>query len=198
MPIPFEDDPLMVFAAWLREAQARPDMIPEPTAAALATVDEQGAPDVRIVLLKGADESGFVFFTNLNSPKARQLAASPRAALCFYWGPLDRQVRVRGAVERVSDAEADEYFATRPRESQIGAWASKQSEPLRGRFELETQVAIYGAKYAIGKVPRPDFWSGYRLAPDTIEFWLKGPHRLHERLIYTRCDAGWRKEYLYP
>ncbi len=198
MPIPFEDDPMTTFAAWLEEVQAQADLVPEPTAAALATVDGQGAPDVRIVLVKKSDAGGFVFFTNLNSPKARQLAAHPRAALCFYWGPLDRQVRIRGPVERVGDAEADEYFATRPRESQIGAWASKQSEALRGRFELETQVAIYGARHAIGKVPRPEFWSGFRLVPESIEFWLKRPFRLHERLLYTRSGGGWQKQLLYP
>ncbi|HNR29606.1 MAG TPA: pyridoxamine 5'-phosphate oxidase [Candidatus Hydrogenedentes bacterium] len=198
MPIPFEDDPLVTFTAWFAEAQARTDAIPEPTAATLATVDALGMPDARIVLVKAADARGFLFYTNLESPKARQLDALPHAALCFYWGPLDRQVRIRGRIERVSDAEADAYFASRPKESQIGAWASKQSQPLVGRFELEKRVAIFAAKYAIGKVPRPEFWSGYRLVPEAIEFWLKRPYRLHERLLYTRTDDGWDKQYLYP
>lgn len=198
MGIPFEDDPLVTFRAWFNEAQTRPELIPEPTATVLATVDENGAPDARVVLLKNFDARGFTFFTNLGSPKAWQLDKTPRAALCFYWMPLDKQVRIRGGIERASEAEADEYFASRPKESQIGAWASKQSEPLEGRFELETRVALFAARYGFGKVPRPDFWAGYRLAPEQIEFWLKRPFRLHERLLYTRTGDSWEKHYLYP
>lgn len=198
MAIPMEDDPLVLFRRWYEEVQTREDLFPEPTAVTLATADASGAPDARVVLLKGYDASGFTFYTNLNSSKAKALEANPRAALCFHWMPFERQVRVRGRVERVSDVEADAYFASRPRESQVGAWASKQSQPLRGRFELETQVAIFGAKYGLGKVPRPPHWSGFRVVPAEIEFWLKAPFRLHERLIYTRVDDGWDCHWLYP
>lgn len=198
MAIPLENDPLVTFRAWFDEAQARPDAIPEPTAMTLATVDPSGTPDARIVLLKGFDARGFTFFTNLGSPKARQLENVPRAALCFYWMPLDKQVRIRGPVERADDAEADAYFASRPRESQIGAWASRQSEPLEGRFELEARVARFAAKFVFGNAPRPGFWGGYRVIPEQIEFWLKRPFRLHERLLYTRRGDRWEKQYLYP
>ena len=198
MSIPFADDPLDTFKAWLDEASACPDSIPEPTAMTLATVDGAGAPDARIVLLKGFDARGFTFYTNLGSMKAHQIAAAARAALCFHWIPLDKQVRIRGPVEPVALEEADTYFATRPKESQIGAWASRQSEPLRGRFELETRVARFAARYALSQVPRPEFWSGFRVVPEQIEFWLKQPYRLHERLLYTRIADGWEKHYLYP
>lgn len=201
MAIPRNPDPLDTFAAWYEEAQSRQDetCFHEPTAVTLCTASPDGAPDGRIVLLKGFDARGFVFYTNLESPKARQLEANPRAALVFYWMPTDKQVRVSGPVERVTDAEADAYHASRPKQSQVGAWASKQSQPLEGRFELEKRVALFAAKYAVTKVPRPLFWSGFRLKPERIEFWLKQPYRLHERLEYTRNEAGgWDMRYLYP
>ena len=201
MAIPRNTDPLDTFAAWFEEAKAKQDdaIFHEPTAVTLCTVAPGGTPDARIVLLKGFDARGFVFYTNLSSRKARQLEANPRATLLFYWMPIDKQVRVTGVVERVSDAEADAYHASRPKQSQIGAWASKQSQPLEGRFELERRVAKFAAKYAVSKVPRPEFWSGYRVVPERIEFWLKQPFRLHERLEYTRNEAGgWDTRYLYP
>lgn len=197
MTIPIMNDPIALFSEWLAEAEACA-AIGEPTAMNLATVGEDGHPDSRIVLLKGVDERGFTFYTNLTSAKAHQIDAHPHAALNFYWGPLDKQVRVRGQAERVTDAEADAYFATRPRVSQIGAWASKQSQPYTQRLEFETRLAKYTAKFAIGEVPRPGFWSGYRILPQTIEFWLKQPYRLHDRLRYTRDGARWKTERLYP
>lgn len=197
MAIPANDDPIDLFGQWLSEAEAC-KAIAEPTAMTLATADADGAPYARIVLLKQVDAQGFTFYTNLGSPKAAQLRANPQAALCFYWMPLDKQVRVRGRVEPVSDAEADAYFDSRPRDSRIGAWASKQSQPLHGRFELEKRVAKYAARYAIGHVPRPEFWSGFRVVPSSIEFWLKQPYRLHERRLYTRAGDGWDQVGLYP
>jgi len=151
-----------------------------------------------VVLFKGLIDGGFSFFTNLTSAKARELSHNPHAALCFYWMPLDKQIRIRGHVEPVSDSEADAYFAQRPKQSQIGAWASRQSMPYSEPLEFERRIAKYGAKYAIGKVPRPEFWSGFRVVPSHIEFWLKQPYRLHDRLRYTRSDAGWTTERLYP
>lgn len=165
---------------------------------ALATVDETGLPDVRMVLLKGHGPDGFVFFTNLESRKGRELLAHPKAALCFHWKSLGRQVRVRGPVTEVSPTEADEYFASRPRASRIGAWASQQSRPLESRFALEKAVATFTAKYAIGEIPRPGYWSGFRLAPLEIEFWRSGAFRLHERVRFTRAGDGWEKALLYP
>jgi len=193
-------DPLDVFAVWLGEAEkAEPN---DPNAMALATVGEDGMPSCRMVLLKGYDPQGFVFYTNYESRKGRQLLATPKAALLFHWKSLRRQVRVEGAVAPVSDAEADEYFASRHRQSQIGAWASQQSRPLEGRFELEKRVALYAAKHAIGHVPRPPYWSGFRLTPRLIEFWQDGAFRLHDRLVYTRQPegegGGWTTERLYP
>lgn len=189
-------DPVAVFRHWLKEAEASEPS--DPTAAALATADASGAPSVRMVLLKDADEQGFVFYTNLGSRKAEELKANPRAALCFHWKTLRRQVRIEGSVSPVADAEADAYFATRPRQAQIGAWASQQSRPLAGMFELERRVAQYAAKFGIGKVPRPAFWSGFRIAPRRIEFWRERPFRLHERLVYHRNAEGWVTERLYP
>jgi pyridoxamine 5'-phosphate oxidase len=192
------EEPLRLFAAWLEEA-TRAEPV-NPNAFALATVDADGLPNVRMVLLKGLDERGFVFYTNLDSQKARELDASQKAALVFYWKALARQVRVRGTVEPVSDAEADAYFATRPRMAQIGAWASKQSAPLESRMAFEKAVALFTAKFAIGSVPRPPRWSGYRLVPQAIEFWHERPFRLHDRVEFARANPGdaWIKTRLYP
>ena len=166
----------------------------------LATVDADGLPDVRAVLLKGVDARGFTFYTNTESQKGRELAESPKAALLFYWKSLNRQVRVRGAVERVTPAEADAYFATRPKQAQIGAWASQQSRPLESRFAFEKAIALYGAKYALGEVPRPPYWSGYRVLPISMEFWQDRPFRLHDRVVFDReAESGpWVKTRMYP
>jgi pyridoxamine 5'-phosphate oxidase len=197
MSIPNETSPFTLFNAWMDDAN-QCAALSEPTAMVLSTVDENNWPDSRVVLLKGVVDETFVFFTNLTSAKARELSHHPHAALCFYWMPLDKQVRVRGHVEPVTDAAADEYFAQRPKQSQIGAWASKQSTVYTERFEFERRIAKYGAKYAIGKVPRPPFWSGFRVVPREIEFWLKQPFRLHDRLRYTRDAGEWKRERLYP
>ena len=189
-------DPIPTFHAWLEEATASEPR--DPTAAALATLGEDGMPSVRMILLKDASAAGFVFYTNYESRKGRQLLAHPKAAMVFYWKSLDRQVRVEGAVEQVDPSDADAYFASRPRESRIGAWASQQSRPLEGRFELEKRVAEFGLKYAIGEVPRPPYWSGFRVVPRMIEFWRGSAFRLHDRLVYHRDGAGWRTERLYP
>jgi pyridoxamine 5'-phosphate oxidase len=192
------DEPLALFRDWLAEAErSEPN---DPNAMALATVDGQGMPNVRMVLLKGLDERGFVFFTNFESAKGRELLAHPRAALCFHWKSLRRQVRVRGEVETVADEEADTYFATRPRDARIGAWASQQSRPLESRFALEKAIAWYAARYAVGEVPRPPYWSGFRIKPLSIEFWHDRPFRLHDRVLFSRpdMDSPWSKTRLYP
>jgi pyridoxamine 5'-phosphate oxidase len=181
--------------------QARRADIREPTAMALATADARGRPSVRMVLLKDVDERGFVFYTNLESRKASELIANPFAALCFHWQPLELQVRVEGAVERVDAAEADEYFATRARGSQIGAWASLQSRPLPARDELEERISEVEDRFAGAAVPRPDFWSGFRVRPERIEFWSGRPSRLHERDVFTRDPtdpSGWKVGMLFP
>jgi pyridoxamine 5'-phosphate oxidase len=197
MAIPREPDPLTLFTRWFDEAKAHSG-VEDATAMTLATVDADGRPDARVVLLKHVDERGFVFYTNLASPKARQLQDNPYATLCFYWMPLEKQVRISGPVTPVTDEEADAYFESRPRESKIGAWASKQSQTLQKAFELEGRVAKFALKYGIGNVPRPEFWSGFRVRPERIEFWIKRPYRLHERLEYTRMDDGWVTRNLYP
>ncbi|MFQ5775399.1 MAG: pyridoxamine 5'-phosphate oxidase [Kiloniellaceae bacterium] len=190
------EDPIEVFKGWLKEAEASEPN--DPTAMTLATVAEDGMPSARMVLLKAVDERGFVFYTNVESRKGRHLLAHPKGALVFHWKSLGRQVRVEGEVRRVDDAEADAYFDTRPRDARIGAWASRQSRPLKSRFELEKRVAEFGLKYAVGKVPRPPYWSGFLVVPGYIEFWRQGKFRLHDRLAYYRTGEGWRTERLYP
>ncbi len=190
------DEPLRLFAAWFAEAQRSEPVNPE--AMTLATVDPDGMPNARMVLLKGFDERGFVFYTNTDSIKGHELAAAPRAALTFYWKSLQRQVRLRGAVEPVSEAEADAYFATRSRMAQIGAWSSKQSSSLESRLAFEKAVALNTAKFGIGTVPRPPHWSGYRVMPQEIEFWQERPFRLHDRIVFKRTGALWQKTRLYP
>jgi pyridoxamine 5'-phosphate oxidase len=191
-----EADPLALFNGWLREAIAKEPN--DANAMSLATVDAHGLPDVRMVLLKEADARGFVFFSNLESAKGRQLAANPQAALLFHWKSLRRQVRVRGAVSPVSAEEADAYWATRARPAQIGAWASDQSRSLTDRLALERKIAEVGLKFGLGKVPRPPHWSGFRVAPQTMEFWRDRPFRLHERLVFERAADGWTTRRLFP
>jgi pyridoxamine 5'-phosphate oxidase len=192
------DEPLRLFTAWFEEAKRSEPADPE--AMALATVDADGLPDARMVLLKGLDERGFVFYTNVDSQKGRQLAQTPKAALLFHWKSLNRQVRLRGPVEPVSDGEADAYFASRHRLAQIGAWASKQSSPLESRLAFEKAVALYTAKFGLGTIPRPPNWTGYRVMPLLMEFWHNRPYRLHDRVEFRRAasNAPWVKTRLYP
>jgi pyridoxamine 5'-phosphate oxidase len=189
-------DPIARFQEWFAEARAREAT--DATAMALATADATGRPALRMVLLKAVDARGFVFYTNLGSPKIADVSVNPRAALCFHWPKLERQVRIEGRVEAVADAEADAYFATRPRLSQLGAWASEQSKPMAGRFVLEQAVAAAALRFGVGAVPRPPFWSGRRVVPDVIEFWQQRAFRHHERERYRRSAEGWQAEWLFP
>ncbi len=189
-------DPIALFREWFEEA--RQNESGDPTAFALATATPDGRPSARMVLLKGADERGFIFYTNLESRKSAELEANPWAALCFHWKAIERQVRIEGRVDPVGADEADSYFATRDRLTRIGAWASQQSQIMGNPHELEKRVAEMTLKFNLGSVPRPDFWSGYRVRPERIEFWRSKKFRLHERVLYTRGDAGWTTQRLYP
>jgi len=195
-PEDLAEGPLPTARRWLDEAVAAG--LPEPTAVTLATVDEHGVPDARVVLLRGFDDAGLVWFTNRRSAKGRQLAATPQAALVAYWPALERQIRFRGPVAVLDDADSDAYFASRPRGSQLGAWASQQSEPVADRPTLEAQVAAVEDRFADGEVPRPPHWGGYRLTPEVVELWQGRPSRLHDRLRCTRDGGGWRLERLQP
>lgn len=190
------EDIITRFNTWMDDAKkTEPN---DPNAVALATATPDGRPTARMVLLKGVDGRGFVFYTNLNSRKGGELTANPQAAMCFHWKSMERQVRIEGRVERVSDPEANTYFASRPRASRIGAWASKQSRALANRFELETRIAVFAAKFKMGSVPRPEFWSGFRIIPDRIEFWESRPFRLHDRSVFHRINGDWVTEKLFP
>jgi pyridoxamine 5'-phosphate oxidase len=188
--------PLAQIAEWLKEAEKKETL--EPAAMSVATVGADGRPTLRMVLVRGIDERGLVFYTNLGSRKAEDIRANQHVALCLHWKSMTRQVRVEGRATQVEDAEADAYFASRPRESQIGAWASKQSQHLEGRFTLEGRVAKFAARYAIGAVPRPPFWSGFRVVPERIEFWEDRPFRLHERTVWELEQGRWSSHKLYP
>lgn len=189
-------DPIRLFQEWFAEARDREKS--DATAMALATADASGRPAVRMVLLKQVDVRGFVFYTNLGSPKADDLRTNPRAELCLHWAVLERQVRITGAVELVGEEEADAYFATRPRLSQLGAWASHQSKPMNGRYELEQAVAAVAMRFGVGPVSRPPFWSGFRVVPERMEFWHQRPFRHHDRQRFTRIDGTWHHEWLFP
>lgn len=193
-----ESEPFALFERWYKDAKEKEPN--DPNGMALATADADRFPDVRMVLMKGFDANGFVFYSNAESAKGRQLEANPRAALCFYWKSLRRQVRVRGVIEPVSNAEADAYFKSRDRGARLGAWASQQSRPLPDRLALQKRIADFALKYGLGDVPRPAYWRGWRLVPLAIEFWRDRPFRLHDRLVFTRDDATqtWRKDRLYP
>lgn len=191
-------EPFALFESWLEEARASEPN--DPNGMALSTVDADGLPNVRMVLLNGRSPDGFVFYTNTQSQKGEELAGQPKAAALFHWKSLRRQIRIRGPVSRVSDAEADAYFQSRPRDSRIGAWASQQSRPLESRFALEKAVASYALKFGVGEVPRPPHWTGFRIAPVYMEFWRDGAFRLHDRIVFRRAEPGapWAKTRLYP
>jgi pyridoxamine 5'-phosphate oxidase len=192
------EEPLALFGSWFQEAVRTEPR--DPTAMALATIDANGVPNARMVLMKGFDAQGFVFYTNVDSQKGQELDATHKAALLFHWKSLNRQVRLRGAVDRVSNEEADAYFGTRPRLAQIGAWASKQSAPLESRLAFERAVALHTARFAVGSIPRPPNWTGYRLLPLIMEFWEERPFRLHDRVEFRRSGfaSPWHKTRLYP
>ena len=192
------EEPFALFRTWFKQATDAEAI--DPNAMTVATVDDEGLPNLRMVLLKSFDEHGFVFYTNLGSQKGRELAAHPKCGLLFHWKSLARQIRIRGPVTRVTAAEADAYFATRPRQSQIGAWASNQSQPLESRFALEKAIALNAAKYGLGAVPRPPYWTGLRVTPMVMEFWQNQAFRLHDRIEFRRraVETPWTKRRLYP